>query len=68
MKAEARELAEIVRRACIAAALEGYEDAAMRGLCSEGAWEAAVSAMRRLDLGALAERAATSGPSPRRSA
>ena len=41
-----------VRAALIAAAVTAYEDAGMRGLCAEGAWEAAVSAMRslRLDL------------------
>jgi hypothetical protein len=27
-----------------------YEDAAVRGLCCEGAWEVAVDAMRGLDL------------------
>jgi hypothetical protein len=52
-------LAERVRAAVVAAALAGYEDAAMQGLCAEGAWEAAVSAMRRLDLdAALAGRPA----------
>jgi hypothetical protein len=49
--------AEAVRNACIAAALAGYEDAAISGLCHEGAWEAALSAIRGLDLGALAEAA-----------
>lgn len=39
-----------VRGALIRAALEAYADASMQGLCAEGAWEAAVSAMRRLDL------------------
>ena len=53
--ADRGQLAEIVRQACIAAAIEGYEDASMRGLCREGAWEAAVSAIRRLDVAALAE-------------
>lgn len=47
------ELAEDVRRACIEAALEGYERAAMSGLCHEGAWEAAISAIRMVDLEAL---------------
>ncbi|HEY8494540.1 MAG TPA: acetyltransferase [Myxococcota bacterium] len=47
------ELAERVRAACIRAAIDAYEDAAIRGLCPEGAWEAAVSAMRALDLAAL---------------
>jgi len=39
-----------VREALIRTALEAYADASMQGLCAEGAWEAAVSAMRRLDL------------------
>ncbi len=43
-------LAEVVRDACLRAALDGYEDAAMRGLCPEGALEAAISAIRMLDL------------------
>ena len=43
-------LAEHIREACIAAALEGYEDAAVSGLCGEGALEVAISAIRRLDL------------------
>ena len=43
-------LAERIREACIAAALEGYEDAAVSGLCGEGALEVAISTMRRLDL------------------
>ena len=47
---DAGHLAEIVRQACIRAALEGYDHAAMSGLCHEGAWEAAISAMKMLDL------------------
>lgn len=43
-------LAEAVREACVTAALEGYENASMLGLCHEGAWEAAVSAIRMVDL------------------
>lgn len=46
-------LADTVRQACIRAALEGYEHAAMSGLCHEGAWEAAISAMNMLDLDAV---------------
>ena len=42
--------AERVREACIAAALEGYEEAAIAGLCGEGALEMAISAIRRLDM------------------
>lgn len=41
-------LAAAVRDACVAAAIEGYERAGVAGLCHEGAWEAAVEAMRRL--------------------
>ena len=52
---ERRQLAERVRRACIEAALAGYEHAAISGLCHEGAWECAISAMRVVDLGAIAE-------------
>lgn len=44
---EARLLAERVRSACIQAAQDGYEEAAMAGLCGEGALEVALSAMRR---------------------
>ena len=41
---------ERIRNALIRAALDGYEQAAISGLCEEGRWEAAISAMRRLDL------------------
>ena len=42
--------AEAVRQACIAAALQAYEDAGISGLCHEGRWEYAVDAMRGLPL------------------
>lgn len=45
-----QELAEAVRQACIQAALAAYEDAGMSGLCAEGRWEAAISAIQSLDL------------------
>ena len=48
-----RRLAVAVRDACVRAALEGYEQAAMDGLCHEGAFEAAVDAMSSLDLDAI---------------
>ncbi len=48
--AQRLQIAEAVRSACIQAALDGYEDAAMNGLCHEGAWEAAIEAVRGLDL------------------
>lgn len=50
---DALDLARAVRGACIAAALDGYERAQVAGLCQEGAWEAAVDAMRMLDLSPL---------------
>lgn len=45
-----RRIAEATRQACIEAALAGYESAAISGLCHEGAWENAISAIRRLNL------------------
>lgn len=48
--AEMKNLAETVREACIQAAIRGYENAAMSGLCAEGAFESAISAIRMLDL------------------
>lgn len=42
--------AETVRQACIEAAREGYQEAAMLGLCDEGALEAAISAIQNLNL------------------
>jgi len=47
------ELIERVRRALIDCASRAHEDAGLRGLCCEGAWEATVSAMRQLDLSPL---------------
>jgi len=47
--------AEAVRQACIAAALQAYEDAGISGLCHEGRWEYAVDAMRRLPLRPLVQ-------------
>ena len=46
-------LKEAVRRACLAAARDAYEDAGMRGLCGEGALEAALGAIEMLDLAAI---------------
>ncbi len=48
-----RDIAEAVRRACVDAALEAYEDAQIRGLCREGAWEVAIEAVRSLDVAAV---------------
>lgn len=56
------QLAEQVREACINTALQAYEAAAMSGLCGEGALEAAVSAMRMLDLSAIGRKDPGTGP------
>jgi hypothetical protein len=50
------DLAQAVRQACVEAAVAGYQDAAMSGLCHEGAWEAAVSAIRMVDVAALVKQ------------
>lgn len=44
------ELVELVRKACIEAARDGFKDASMSGLCTEGAMEAAISSMQQLNL------------------
>lgn len=50
------QLADTVRTACIRAALEGYQQASISGLCHEGAFEAAVDAIRMLDLAAVVQQ------------
>lgn len=44
------QIAEVVRQACLQAALTAYEDAGVQGLCEAGRWEAAVGAIESLDL------------------
>ena len=58
MDPDPRRVAEQVRAALVRAALAAYEDAAVRGLCCEGAWEVAVGAMRELDLTGVVSNAA----------
>jgi hypothetical protein len=53
---EQQQLAETIRAACIQAALAGYEDAGMSGLCHEGAWECAIDAIRSLNINAILEQ------------
>lgn len=48
-------LAERIRAECLKALLEAHEDAGVQGLCAEGRWEAAVSALERLDVSRLVE-------------
>jgi hypothetical protein len=59
-----RQLAVTVRNACVQAALDGYERAQIAGLCQEGAWEAAIDAIRMLDLTTLPDPAPTAPASP----
>lgn len=54
---EAAAIADAVRRACLEAALAAYEDAGIRGVCEEGRWEAAVGAIRTIDLEPVVRRA-----------
>jgi hypothetical protein len=62
VNADPRELAEQVRAALVDAALNAWEDAGVRGLCAEGAWEAAVGRMRTLDLSRIvAQQSAVDG-------
>lgn len=62
--ADPLELASRVRTACVLAALDGYERAQIAGLCQEGAWEAAVDAMRIIDLTAIVREQAAGPPPP----
>ena len=52
--------AEAVRVACLDAAMLAYEDAGIRGLCADGRWEAALAAIRLLNLSAVINSAAGS--------
>jgi hypothetical protein len=55
-RTERRQMMESVRNACVRAATDGYRNAAMAGLCHEGAWEAAIGAVQMLDLDAILKR------------
>ena len=50
---EIEDLAKRIRELCLDAVLQAYEDAGMQGLCAEGRWEAAVDALRTVDLAPL---------------
>jgi hypothetical protein len=52
--------AEAVRAACLDAAMLAYEDAGIRGLCADGRWEAALAAIRLLNLSSVIDSAAGS--------
>jgi hypothetical protein len=49
-QAQHLELAEKIREECIKAAWDGFTDASISGLCTEGAMEAAISAIQKLDV------------------
>lgn len=51
-----QQFAERVRNACIEAAREGFMDASMSGLCTEGAMEAAVSAIQKMNIEKIVEK------------
>lgn len=53
---EQLKIAEQIRNACIKAAKEGFLDASMSGLCTEGAMEAAIGAIESLDVEQLVEK------------
>jgi hypothetical protein len=61
---EPLQMAEAVRQACIAAALQAYEDAGLSGLCQEGRWAYAVDAMRGLHLRPLVQALHAVSPVP----
>ncbi|MGD8748087.1 MAG: acetyltransferase [Balneolaceae bacterium] len=44
------QLSEKIRNSCIQAAREGFREASMSGLCSEGAMEAAIGAIQSINL------------------
>lgn len=60
-ESERLRLAEAVRRACLAAAMQSYERARTDGLCDEGAFEVAIDAVRSLDLRAFAQNVSQGG-------
>ena len=49
------ELAELVRRACLQAALAAYEEGGLLGLCQQGRFELAMDAINTLDLASLTQ-------------
>jgi hypothetical protein len=52
---------------CVKTLLEAYEDAGVQGLCAEGRWEAAVGALRALDVAQIVrEFQSTGGKAPSR--
>jgi hypothetical protein len=54
------EIAELIRAACLEAALEAYQEAGICGLCAEGRWEYAMQAISTLDLKKILHQASLS--------
>jgi hypothetical protein len=50
---DVEDLAKRIRDACLEAVFQAYEDAGIQGLCAEGRWEAAVDALRTVELAPL---------------
>ena len=57
-------LAEAVREACLAAAVEAFEQGGFSGLCLEGRWELALDAVRALPLAPVVEAHGPGGDEP----
>lgn len=63
MQKKELELAEKIREICVKAAREGFMDASVSGLCTEGAMEAAISAIQMVDIEKEITRQKASGKS-----
>jgi hypothetical protein len=50
---DSNDLVKRIRETCIEAARRAYEDAGILGLCEEGRWEAAVDALKTVELAPL---------------
>lgn len=61
----ARQAAEAVRKACLQAALDGYERAGLSGLCEEGRWEMVVDSIKSLDVDGVLAKLRDSTPAHR---
>lgn len=48
-----RKIAQIIQKASVEAAKDGFSEALIRGLCADGAMEAAISAIELLDIDKL---------------
>lgn len=58
-----REIADLVRKACVETLLEAYEEAGVQGLCDEGRFEVAVDALKEASVEQLLGDATDPRPS-----